>query len=76
MLGFVGSGFVRSSKDFQVICCNYYRVLKKGRALVQENYELRRTKENILKLNIAGMAFPDLEEYQEKSERVLVYRQH
>ena len=63
MLGFVGSGFVKSSKDFQVICRNCYRSfenaekdlnlrekkkrLVKGRALSQEKYELRRTKENI-----------------------------
>ena len=63
MLGFVGSGFVKSSKDFQVICRNCYRSfenaekilnlrqkkkwLAKGRALAQGKYELRRTKENI-----------------------------
>ena len=63
MLGFVGSGFVKSSKDFQVICRNCYRSfgniekilnlrekkkqLAKGRALAQEKFELRRTKENI-----------------------------
>ena len=63
MLGFVGSGFVKSSKDFQVICRNCYRSfenaenflnliekkkqLAKSRALAKEKYELRRTKENI-----------------------------
>ena len=56
-------GFVKYSKDFQVICCNCYRSfenaekilnlrekkkqLAKGRALAQEKYELKRTKENI-----------------------------
>ena len=63
MVGFVGSGFVNSSKDFQLICRNCYRSfenaekilnlkekkkqLAKGRALAQEKYELRRNKENI-----------------------------
>ena len=63
MLGFVGSGFIKSSKDFQVICCNCYRSfenaektlnlrekkkqLAKGRPLAQEKYELKRAKENI-----------------------------
>ena len=63
MLGFEGSGFVKSSKDFQVICRNCCisfenaeeilnwrekkKQLTKGRALAQEKYELRRTKENI-----------------------------
>ena len=63
MLGLVGSGFVKSSKDCQVICRNCYRSfenaekimnlreqkkqLAKGRALAQEKYEPRRTKENI-----------------------------
>ena len=63
MLDFVGSGFVKSSKDFQVICRNCYRSfekaekflnlrekekqLAKGCALAQEKYELKRTKENI-----------------------------
>ena len=61
MLGFVGSGFVKSSKDFQVICRNFYsfenaekilnlrekkKQLAKSRVLAQEKYELRRTKEN------------------------------
>ena len=63
MLHFVGSGFVKSSKDFQVICRNCYRSfekaekilnlrekekqLAKGCALAQEKCELKRTKENI-----------------------------
>ena len=63
MRRFVGSGFVKSSKDFQVICRNWCRSfenaekflnltekkkqLTKVRALAQEKYELRRTKENI-----------------------------
>ena len=93
MLGFIGSGFIKSLKDFQVICRNCYRSfenaekilnlrekkkqLVKGRALSQEKYELRRTKKNIsLKLNITETALPDLEEYQEKSEQVVVHRQH
>ena len=62
ILDFVGTGFVKSSKDFQVICRNCYgsfentekivnlrekkKQLVKGRALAQEKYELRRTKEN------------------------------
>ena len=57
MLGFVESGFV---KIFQVICRNCYRSfenpekkfrekkkqLARGHELVQEKYELKRTKEN------------------------------
>ena len=64
MLGFVGSSFVKSSKDFQVICGNCYRSFEnaekilnlrekkkqfaKGRDLAQEKYEVRRAKENRL----------------------------
>ena len=58
MLGLVRSGFVKSSKDFQVICRNCYRSFEnaeknlrkvvKGRALAKEKYELRRTKEYIV----------------------------
>ena len=63
MLGFDGSGFVKSSEDFRVICRDCYRSfenaekifefrekkkqLAKGHASAQEKYELRRTKENI-----------------------------
>ena len=61
MLGFVGSGFVKSLKVFQVICRNCYRSfenaekkfrkkkkqLTRGGALTHEKYELKRTKENI-----------------------------
>ena len=37
---------------------------------------LREPKKISLKLNIAETVLPDLEEYQEKSEQVLVHRQH
>ena len=60
ILGFVGQGFVNSSKGFQVICqvativlidknklIEKKRKLAKGRALAQKKSELRRTKENI-----------------------------
>ena len=63
MLCFVGSGFVKSTKDFQLICRNCYRSFEKaekklnlrekktqfakGRALAQDKYLLRRNKENI-----------------------------
>ena len=60
MLGFAGSGIVKSLKVFQVICHNCYRSfenaenifrerkkqLARGRALAQEKYDLKRTKEN------------------------------
>ena len=84
MLGFVRPGFLKPSKNFQVICRNCYRsfenaekiwnlrekekYLTKGRALAQEKYSP--------KLNIAETALPDLEEYQEESEQVLVHTQH
>ena len=87
---FVGSGFVKSLKVFKVICRNYYRSfenaenifiekkkqLARGRALAQEKYELRRTKKVSLKQNTAETVLRDLEEFQEKSEQVLVRRQH
>ena len=91
MLRFVGSGFVKSLKVFQVVCRNWYwsfenaeknfrkkeKQLARGRALsLQEKYELKRTKKISPKLNIAETVLSDLEEFQEKSEQVLVRRQH
>ena len=44
--------------------------------LLQEKYELKRTKKISPKLNIAETVLSDLEESQEESEQVLVRRQH
>ena len=61
MLGFVGSGFVKSLKVFQITYRNCYKKfenaqkifrekqkqLARDRALTQEKYELKRTKKKI-----------------------------
>ena len=38
--------------------------------------KLPKLKKTLLKINIAETVFPDLEEFQEKSEQVLVSKQH
>ena len=43
--------------------------LARDGALIQEKYELKRTKKRSLKQNTAEIVLPDLEEFQENSER-------
>ena len=74
MLGFVGSGFDKSSKDFQVICRNCNRSFENA----EKNWirEKKAACERPYVGNIAETILPNLEEYQEKSEQALVHRQH
>ena len=67
MLGFAGSDFVKSSKDFQVICRNCYRSSEKAEKIEFERKE-KAACERLCTGNIAETVLLDLEECQEKCE--------